>query len=74
MESVYWFISEIKNKEMDHAKYIDLVMLMYNLREYNENYSKKSGSLWQYYRDEPFLNNEDIIDVTDDPDCASFLN
>ena len=54
------------------TKYI--VMLMYNLREYDENYSKKSGSLWQYYRDEPFLNNEDIIDVTDDPDSASFLN
>ena len=59
---------------MDHAKYIDVVMLMYNLREYDENYSKKSGSLWQYYRDEPFLNNEDIIDVTDDLDSASFLN
>ena len=27
-------------------------MLMYNLREYNNNYAKASGSLWQYYRDE----------------------
>ena len=28
-------------------------MPMYNLIEYSDNYSKISGSLWQYYRDEP---------------------
>ena len=28
-------------------------MPMYNLIEYSYNYSKTSGSLWQYYRDEP---------------------
>ena len=26
---------------------------MYNLIEYNDNYTKTSVSLWQYYRDEP---------------------
>ena len=26
---------------------------MYNLIEYSDNYAKISGSLWQYYRDEP---------------------
>ena len=26
---------------------------MYKLIEYSDNYSKTSGSLWQYYRDEP---------------------
>ena len=25
---------------------------MYNLLEYSKNYSKASGSLWNYYRDE----------------------
>ena len=30
---------------------------MYNLIEYSNNYSKTSGSLWQYYRDDP---NNDI--------------
>ena len=25
---------------------------MYNLIEYNKNYSKRSGSLWNLYRDE----------------------
>ena len=28
-------------------------MPMYNLIEYNDNYSKTSGSLWQYYKDIP---------------------
>ena len=28
-------------------------MPMYNLIEYTDNYAKTSGSLWQYYRDEP---------------------
>ena len=28
-------------------------MPMYNLIEYSDNYSKKSGSLWQYYKDDP---------------------
>ena len=28
-------------------------MSMYNLIEYSDIYSKTSGCLWQYYRDEP---------------------
>ena len=28
-------------------------MPMYNLIEYSDNYSKTSGSLWQYYKDDP---------------------
>ena len=27
-------------------------MSMYNLIEYSDNYSKTSGSLWRYYKDE----------------------
>ena len=45
--------SEINSIEIDHAKGIDVVMPMYNLIEYSRNYSKTSGSLWQYYKDEP---------------------
>ena len=32
---------------------------MYNLIEYSDNYAKTSGSLWQYFRDEPDDNIED---------------
>ena len=45
--------SEINNPEIDNAKDIDIIMPMYNLLEYSDNYSKTSGSLWQYYKDEP---------------------
>ena len=34
-------------------------MPMHNLIEYSDNYSKTSGSLWQYYRDEP---NDNLAD------------
>ena len=34
---------------------------MYNLIEYSDNYSKTSRSLWQYYIDEPALNNAGAI-------------
>ena len=39
-------ISEINNTQIDNAEYIDIVMPMYNLIEYSNNYSKTSGSLW----------------------------
>ena len=35
-------------------------MPMYNLIEYSDNYSKTSGSLWQYYRDDPYNNIENF--------------
>ena len=41
-------------------------MSMYNLIEYNDNYMKTSRSLWQYDRDEPFINNGTIVDIPDD--------
>ena len=41
-------INEINNTHVDNAKDLIIVMRMYNLIEYNDNYSKTSGSLWQY--------------------------
>ena len=46
-------ISRINSKDIDNAQDIDIVMPMYNLIEYSDNYSKTSGSLWQYYKDDP---------------------
>ena len=51
-------ISEVNNTQVDNAKDIDIVMPMYNLTEYSDNYAKTSGSLWQYFRDEPDYNND----------------
>ena len=45
-------ISRINNTEIDNAHGIDIVMPMYNLIEYSDNYSKTSRNLWQYYKDD----------------------
>ena len=50
------YISKINNKDIDNAKYIDIVMPVYNLIEYSDNYLKRSGSLSQYYKDIPAVN------------------
>ena len=55
-------ISEINNTQIDNAKDIDIVMPMYNLIEYSDNYAKTTRSLWQYCKDIPALNaNDEII-------------
>ena len=46
-------ISRIYGTDIDNSLDIDIVMPMYNLTEYSDNYSKTSGSLWQYYKDDP---------------------
>ena len=45
-------ISKINNTFIDDAEVIDMVMPMYNLLEYCDNYSMISRSFWNYYRDE----------------------
>ena len=55
-------LSEINNTKIDNAKDIDIVMPMYNLIEYSDNYAKTIGSLWQYCKDIPARNaNNEII-------------
>ena len=46
-------INEINNTQIDNAKDIDVVMLMYSLIKFSNNYSKTSRNLWQYHRDGP---------------------
>ena len=57
-------ISEINNIQVDNAKDIDIVMPMYNLIKYCDNYAKATGSLWQYCKDIPARNNNN--NQTDD--------
>ena len=54
-------ISEISNTQIDNAKDIDIVMPMYNLIEYSDNYAKTSGSLWQYCKDIPERDDNNLI-------------
>ena len=46
-------IIQINDTQADNAKYIDILMPMYNLVEYSDNYSKTSRSLWKYCKDIP---------------------
>ena len=67
--------SEINNMQMDNAIDIDIVMPMYNLIEYSDNYAKTTGSLWQYCKDIPArnVNNEIIVfDVNNVTDSFNF--
>ena len=43
---------KINKTLIDNAEYINIVIPMYILIEYSKNYSKTTGSLWNYYRDE----------------------
>ena len=59
-------ISKINNTQVDNTKDIDIVIPMYNLIEYSDNYAKTSGNLWQYCSDIPAVdNNNAIFDFTE---------
>ena len=47
------WISKINGVKINNAEDLDVVMPMYNLLEYSQNYRKSTGSLWNYCRDEP---------------------
>ena len=48
---------EINDEHVDTAENLDIVMPMYNLIEYSDNYQESSATLCQYKRDEPPNNN-----------------
>ena len=52
-------ITKINCIKIDNAEDLDVVMPMYNLLEYSKNYKKTTGSLWNYYRDEPNSDTDD---------------
>ena len=68
-------VSEINNTQIHNAKDIDIVMPMYNLIEYSDNYAKTAGSLWQYCKDIPARNDNDqtiAFDVNNVTDSFNF--
>ena len=61
-------ISAINNTQIYNAKDIGIVMPMYNLIEYRDNYVKTTESLWQYCKDIPARNanaNDVITEFTE---------
>ena len=44
---------EINDEHVDTAENLDIVMPIYNLIEYSDNYQDSSATLYQYKRDDP---------------------
>ena len=67
-------ISEINNIQIDDAHDINIVMPMYNLIEYSDNFSRTSGRAWKYYRDETTLkdNSNIVYFLNDNNNSISF--
>ena len=61
-------------KKYKNTKDTDVVMSMYNILEYSINYSKTSGILWQYCRDEADLNGNGNIAEFNVADATNLLN
>ena len=64
-------ITHINDEHVDNADNLDIIMPMYNLIEYSNNYSDTSGSSWHFKRDEQHMNNGNPANVTT-ADSSSF--
>ena len=63
---------EINDEHVDTAENLDIVMPMYNLIEYSDNYQDSSATLYQYKRDEP-PEDGTVADLTaDNSDCLKY--
>ena len=51
-------VTHINNEHVETAENLDMIMPMYNLIEYSDNYSDLSGSLCKFERDESPMNND----------------
>ena len=49
-------VTHINDGHIDTAENFDIRMYLYNLIEYSDNYSDRSGSLWQFKRDKSPIN------------------
>ena len=64
-------ITHIDDERVDNADNLDIIMPMYNLIEYSDNYWDTSESLWQFKGDEQNMNIENPANVTT-TDLSSF--
>ena len=64
-------VTHINDEHVDNADNLDIVMSMYNLIEYSDNYSDTSRSLWHFKSDEQNMNDGNHANVTT-ADLSSF--
>ena len=54
-------VTHINDELVETAENLDIIMPMYNLLEYSDNYADSSGSLYQFKRDESPLNDAENL-------------
>ena len=60
-------VAHINDKHVEKTENLDIIMSMYNLIEYSDNYADSSGSLYQFKRDEsPMNDNNNPLNVAVD--------
>ena len=59
-------VTHINGEQVDTAENLDIVMNMYNLVEYSDNYAHTSGTLYQLKKDEQSMSNGNPANVTAD--------
>ena len=64
-------VTHINDEHVGNADNLDIVMSMYSLIEYNDNYSDTSGGLWHFKKNEQNMNNGNPVNVTT-ADSSSF--
>ena len=65
-------VTHINDEHIETAENLDIIMPMYNLLEYSDNYADSSGRLWQFKRDEQDITASGIPNVVTTNNSTSF--
>ena len=59
------YVTNINDEHIETVENSDIIMPMYNLIDYSDNYADSSGSLYQIKRDEsPMNDNNNLLNIT----------
>ena len=65
-------VSHINDEHVETAENLDIIMPMYNLLEYSDNYADSSGSLYQFKSDEQIIADAGIPNGVNTTNSTSF--
>ena len=54
-------LTHINDEHVDSGNNLDIIMSMYNLIKYSDNFPDTSGSLWKFKRDDKILTMETLL-------------
>ena len=65
-------VTHINDEHDETAENLDIIMVMYSLLEYSDNYTDSCGSLWQFKRNEQNITNAGIPNSVTTDNLTSF--